>query len=246
MKRSTLVIIAVSAIALAACSGQSNAGSQTTTPINNGSGGQMAGISVSGMGEITGTPDTISVDLGVSVLGDTVDDATSRAADAANALIDSLRANGVEAKNITTTNYSISPEYDYRGEKERLIGYRVNNTVRARISDVTNSGSVIDDATKAAGDAARVNGISFSIEDDAAMVEAAREAAWNNAFAKATQLAELSGQKLGPVVSINESVSRPPVPMEFSRLQAADAATPIQAGTASVSIELQVEFAFSS
>lgn len=205
----------------------------------------MAGISVSGTGEITGTPDTISVDLGVSVLGDTVDEATSRAADAANALIESLKGNGVDPKNIATTNYSISPEYDYQAEQERLIGYRVNNTVRAKISDVTNSGSVIDDATKAAGDSARVNGISFSIEDDAAMVEAAREAAWNDAFAKATQLAELSGLELGPVVSITETVSRPPVPMEFARLQANDSATPIEPGTASVSIELQVEFSFS-
>lgn len=206
----------------------------------------MPGISVSGTGEITGTPDTISVDLGVSVLGDTVDDATAKAAEAANALIDSLKSNGVDENSITTTNYSINPEYDYRSEKERLVGYRVNNTVRAKISDVTNSGSVIDDATKAAGDAARVNGISFSIEDDAEMVEAAREAAWNDAFQKASQLAELSGQKLGPVVSINESVTRPPVPVDFARLEAADGATPIESGTASVSIGLQVEFSFSS
>lgn len=77
------------------------------------------------------------------------------------------------------------------------------------------------------------------------MVEAAREAAWNDAFAKATQLAELSGLELGPVVSITETVSRPPVPMEFARLQANDSATPIEPGTASVSIELQVEFSFS-
>lgn len=206
----------------------------------------MAGISVSGTGEITGTPDTISVDLGVSVLGDTVDEATSKAAEAANALIDSLKSNGVDAEAITTTNYSINPEYDYRAEKERLVGYRVNNTVRAKISDVTNSGSVIDDATTAAGDAARVNSISFSIEDDAEMVEAAREAAWNDAFKKATQLAELSGQKLGPVVSISETVSRPPIPVDFASLEAADGATPIEPGTASVSIGLQVEFSFSS
>ncbi len=206
----------------------------------------MAGISVSGTGEITGTPDTISVDLGVSVLGNTVDEATSKAADAANALIDSLKSNGVDPKSITTTNYSIYPEYDYRNDAQVLLGYRVNNTVRAKISDVTNSGSVIDDASKVAGDSVRVNGISFSIEDDAEMVEAAREAAWNDAFKKASQLAELSGQKLGPVISISESVSRPPVPIDFARLEAADGATPIEPGTASVSIGLQVEFSFSS
>jgi uncharacterized protein YggE len=245
MKRSTWAIIAVAALGLGACGGTTAGANQVTVP-NNNTGGQMAGISVSGTGEITGTPDTISVDLGVSVLGDTVDDATTKAADAANALIDSLKSNGVDAKAITTTNYSIYPEYDHRAEKQVLLGYRVNNTVRAKISDVANSGSVIDEATDAAGDAARVDGIAFSIEDDAEMVEAAREAAWNDAFKKASQLAELSGQKLGPVISISESVSRPPVPVQFESLQAADGATPIEPGTASVSIGLQVEFSFSS
>jgi len=233
-------------MALAACGGTTARANQVTVPENSESGGQMAGISVSGTGEITGTPDTVSVDLGVSVLGNTVDEATSKAADAANAVIESLKANGVDAAEITTTNYSIYPEYDYRSDSQVLLGYRVNNTVRARISDVTNSGSVIDDASKAAGDAAMVSGISFSIEDDAAMVEAAREAAWNDAFKKASQLAELSGRALGPVVSISETVSRPPVPVDFARIEAADAATPIEPGTASVSIDLQVEFSFGS
>ncbi|HEY5891331.1 MAG TPA: SIMPL domain-containing protein [Acidimicrobiia bacterium] len=245
MKRSTWAIIAGAALVFAACGGTTAGANQVTVPANE-SGAQMAGISVSGTGEITGTPDTVSVDVGVSVLGNTVDEATSKAADAANAVIDSLKANGVDPEAITTTNYSIYPEYDYRSDAQVLLGYRVNNTVRAKISDVTNSGSVIDDASKAAGDAATVSGISFSIEDDAAMVEAAREAAWNDAFKKASQLAELSGQKLGPVISISESVSRPPVPIAYENLQAADGATPIEPGAASVSIGLQVEFSFSS
>src|SRR5690606_16222358 len=96
----------------------------------------------------------------------------------------------------------------------------------------------------AAGDAVKVNGISFSIEDDAGMVEAAREAAWQDARAKAEQLARLSGRELGPVVSITETVSRPPVPVEYARLAAADTSTPISPGTATVAIELSVEFSF--
>lgn len=246
MKRSVWAIIAVVGLGLSACGGTAGGTNQVSLPATNESGGQMPGISVSGTGEITGTPDTISVDLGVTVIADTVDEATSKAAEAANALIDSLKASGVDEKAITTTNYSINAEYDYRAETERLVGYRVNNTVRARISDVSSSGSVIDNATRAAGDAARVNGISFSIEDDAEMVEAAREAAWNDAHAKASQLAALAGRELGPVISISETVSRPPVPVDFARLEAADGVTPIQPGTASISIGLQVEFSFSS
>ncbi len=205
----------------------------------------MKGISVSGTGEISGAPDTLSIELGVSVLKPTVQEATAQAAASANALIESLVENGVEEKAISTTNYSIRPEHDYQNDKQRLVGYRVMNSVRAKISDIEKSGTIIDEATKAAGDTATVNGISFSIEDDAGMVSAAREAAWNDAYGKAQQLASLSGRALGQTKSIVETVSRPGVPMEFARMKAADmSATPIAPGSASVSITLQVEFEF--
>lgn len=206
----------------------------------------MAGISVDGTGEVTARPDTASIDLGVSLLADTVGAATSKAAEAANSLIASLKANGLDAESITTTNYSVNPEYDYRSEKERFVGYRVNNTVRAKIVDLANLGSVIDDATNGVGDAARVNGISFTIENDSEMVKAARDAAWNDAFSKATQLAQLSGQTLGPVVSISESLDHPPMPVRFARVQASDESTGIEPGTSSVSVSLRVEFSISS
>lgn len=215
-----------------------NGSSMTETP--------KSGISVSGIGEITGTPDTVTINLGVSVRRNTVQQATSDAANAAANLIESLTANGIDKDSITTTRYSINPEYDHRHDAQILLGYRVDNTVRARIRDIGDSGSVIDQATTAAGDAVRVDGISFSIEDDAGLVSAAREAAWNDARDKAAQLAELAGRKLGPATSITETVSRPPRPMEFARLQAADTSTQIQPGSASVSISLHVEFAFQS
>lgn len=203
------------------------------------------GISVSGMGEVTGSPDTVEVDLGVSVLGETVGDATAAAAERAEGLISALTSNGVTEEDITTTDYSIYPEYDYSGNQERLVGYRVNNTVRAKIRDVTATGEIVDAATAAAGDTARVNGLRFSIEDDSELVEAARDAAWRDAMAKATQLAELSGQTLGPATSITETVSMPPIPFPYGADTAAveEAATRIEPGTSAVTIILQVEFA---
>lgn len=203
------------------------------------------GISVAGMGEVTGTPDTVEVDLGVSILADTVDEATSKAAERADALIAALASNHVAKDDITTTDYSIYPEYDYPNNKQRLTGYRVSNTVRARIRNVEETGAVLDSVTTTAGDDVRVSRLRFSIEDDAELTSAAREAAWNDALAKATQLAELSGQKLGAVTSILETVSKPPVPIPFERALAADQTmSPIEPGASAVTITLQVEFAF--
>lgn len=204
------------------------------------------GIAVTGMGEVTGTPDTVEVDLGVSILAATVAEATSLAADKADALIAALTSNGVAREDIATTDYSIYPEYDYSTNAQRLLGYRVSNTVRAKIRNVQETGAVLDSVTTAAGDEVRISGLRFSIEDNAELITAAREAAWNDAFAKATELAELSGQALGAATSISETVSNPPVPIPYAADEAGAerAVTPIEPGTSAVTITLQVEFAF--
>jgi uncharacterized protein YggE len=240
-RRYTIAAIAAVAILAAACSTAAGATEQQTTVASTEPTG--SGISATGMGEVTGTPDTVEVSLGVSVLAETVDEAAATAAEKAQALIDSLTSNGVAEQDITTADYSIYPEYDYPSNQERLIGYRVNNTVNAKIRDIDTAGTVIDGAVAAGGDDVTVSGLSFSIEDNDELVAAAREAAWNDAFAKATQLAELSGQDLGQATSITETVSMPPVPIPFAEEAAADrAATPIEPGTSAVTITLQVQF----
>ena len=66
-----------------------------------------------------------------------------------------------------------------------------------KIRDIESTGSVIDNAAAAGGDDVVINGIQFSLDDDAELVEAARTAAWEDAMAKATQLAQLSGPTTG-------------------------------------------------
>jgi uncharacterized protein YggE len=240
-RRYLIGAIAAIAVLAAACSTAAGATAEQTTVATTEP--ASSGISVTGMGEVTGTPDTVEVGLGVSVVAETVDEAAATAAEKAQALIDSLTSNGVAEADITTTDYSIYPEYDYSSNEQRLIGYRVNNTVKAKIHDLDATGTVIDDAVAAGGDDVTVNGLSFSIEENDDLVAAAREAAWNDAMAKATQLAELSGQDLGQATSITETVSMPPVPIPYAEEAALDrATTPIEPGTSAVTITLQVQF----
>jgi uncharacterized protein YggE len=203
-------------------------------------------ISVSGTGEVTGTPDVLIVDLGVQVLRPTVGEATGDAAQLAQAVIDALLAEGVTEKENQTTNYSIWPEYDYRNDSQTLRGYRVSNTVSAKIRDLGKAGDVIDAATAAGGNDAIVNNIRFDLEADGPLITAAREAAWNDAKAKAEQLAALAEVELGKAVSISETSSPTPPPIAYAAAPAeagADFATPIQPGEASVSVVVTVQFA---
>lgn len=202
------------------------------------------GIKVSGIGEAVGRPDVVDIDVGVSILADTVAEATTVAADGAQAVTASLTSAGIAADDISTTEYSIRPEYDYSGSEQRLMGYRVSNLIRARLRDINAVGSLLDAISSAGGDHTRVNGLTFGVADETGLQAVAREAAWNDARARATQLANLSGQALGDASSIIETVRPPVTPMP--RMMAADVgmekSTPIQPGTMTVSVTLEVEF----
>jgi uncharacterized protein YggE len=213
---------------------------------NTSSEGESAtGIAVSGAGEVYGTPDTLQMRFGVSVLRPSVDDAVGDAAALADGLISSLESSGVAQEDIQTANYSINPEYDYSGDQRRLVGYRVNNTVVAKIRDLDSAGSVIDATVASVGDEIQVSGVSFSIEDDTELIAAARTAAWDDALAKAEQLATLAGIELGEAVMISESFSSPaplPVYRDFAAADEAAFETPIEAGQQQVAVTLQVRF----
>jgi hypothetical protein len=239
MNRSTLIGIS---ILLASCAAQPVAvASGSTTP---GGDPIQQGISVTGTGEATGVPDTVTVDLGVSVLRPTVAGATAGAAALAESLIGELTQGGVVKEDITTTNYSVYPEYDYQNDTQTLRGYRVTNTVRAKIRALDRAGELIDAAVAAGGNDVVVQGVGFLIEDDKALLVAAREAAWTDAQAKAEQLAALAGRSLGQVVSISETVGAEP-PVVFERaLAGGDATTPIEPGTQRVTVTVMVVFAF--
>ena len=240
MKRVAVIAIAAASMLFAACA-------PDVTVENTGADGASAsGIAVSGTGEVYGTPDTLQMRFGVSVLRPTVEQAVEDAAALADELISSLEATGVEADDIQTANYSINPEYDYSADQRRLVGYRVDNTVVAKIRDLDSAGSVIDATVAGVGDEIQVSGVSFSIEDDTELIAAARTAAWDDAVTKAEQLATLAGITLGEAVMISESFSNvAPIPVyrDFAVSEAAGLDTPIEAGQQQVAVTLQVRFA---
>ncbi len=159
-----------------------------------------------------------------------------------------MQARGVAEGDIQTANYSIWPQYDYRNDTQVLRGYQVDNSLVVKIRDLDRAGEIIDAASEAGGDAARINGLRFALEDNAALLIAAREAAWQDALAKAQQLADLAGVGLAAPVRIAENVSAPPIAIPYERAMAADAGftTPIEAGESQVTVTVSVTFGIGS
>ena len=206
---------------------------------------QQEGIWVSGEGTVTVTPDVATLSLGVEVQAESVAVAQSQAAEAMDRVMGALADNGVAEKDIQTQYYSVYPvtRWDEDSQKEIIVGYRVTNTVSAKIREIDKTGTIIDAVASAGGDFTRINGIYFSVDDPSAYYEEARGEAMADAGAKAEQLAELAGGRLGKATYISESSSTPPSVYRQSMSGAESAApTPISPGEMEITLTVQVVY----
>jgi uncharacterized protein YggE len=208
-----------------------------------------AGIYVSGNGVVTLEPDVVFLTLGVEAQGRTVQAAREEAALAMDAIYKVLKARGIEGTAVRTSHFNISPQYSYPDKQTPVIvGYQVNNQVTVKIKDLKNVGVIIDEVATAGGDNTRINGISFSIDDNTEAVVKARELAVKDALAKAQQFATLTGMKLGKLVYITESGGYTAPERSYAKdayaMGAASAVpTPISGGELEVNISVQAVFA---
>jgi len=208
---------------------------------------QQEGIWVSGRGEVTVTPDIATLRLGVEVQAASVAIAQSQAIEAMDEVMAALIDNGVAEKDIQTQYFSIRQvtKWDRDEEEEVVIGYRVTNKVNAKIREIDKAGSIIDAVAAAGGDFTRIDSIDFSVDDPSAYYEEAREEAMADAKAKAEQLAELAGGRLGKATYISESSQiPPPIYRQDIYEEAIPAAeTPISPGEMEISLTVQVAYA---
>lgn len=230
MKR-ILLTAAIATLLLTGCAGQA--------PVAAGGGpAPVPAITTRGVGTVTGTPDTLTVVLGVVTRGPsaagTLEDNNARAA----ALIETLETRGVTDEDLQTSGLSILPTYSDSG---RITGYEVTNQVTATLRDISAAGALIDAAADAAGDAVRVQHIAFSLADDGEPRARARADAVRQARTQAEQLAEAAGTGLGPVLSITEVSAGQPIPFagDAARAQAA-ASVPIEAGTQEIAVTVEM------
>jgi uncharacterized protein YggE len=216
-----------------------------------------SGIWVTGKGSITLEPDLAMLNLGVDTTNKTVATARAEAATAMNAMIASLKSNGVADLDIQTQFFNISPQYQWtevfdngiRTNKQVLTGYKVTNTVSVKIRDMENVGPIMDEVAEAGGDATRINSIRFTVEDTSPLMVQLREEAVADAMTKASQFADLTNVGLGRLMYITESGGGAPQIMAFPEADFARAAssfapaTSISGGELEITMSVQAVFA---
>ena len=200
-------------------------------------------ISVVGQGRAEGPPDVCRVSLVATALRPSVAAALADSEQATRRVREALVAGGGEARDAATSTVTVRAEEDYSGQRgPRLLGYRAEHALDVVLRDLDAAGRLLGDAVAAGGEAARLQGVSFAVEDDAALRAQARAAAWADALRAGEQLAQLAGRDLGAVRSIDEGggpgSGPPPRPMMARAMGAAEVA--LEPGGVGVAVALAV------
>jgi uncharacterized protein YggE len=163
-------------------------------------------ITVVGEGKISLEPDIARVTIGVETMRPTVLEASAENRETLEAVLEALRAQGIAEEDIQTSGFSIFAErYGPEGPlPEGEVQYRVSNNVAVTIRDLDNVGTILD-ATIEAG-ANNIYGVQFDLDDPSTVESEARQLAVEDAQAKATDLAGLTGVELGEIISVSEVI----------------------------------------
>lgn len=169
-------------------------------------------FSVVGSGTVYAKADIADINVGLKTgAKKTAAEATQESAVKMNNIIAELKKLEIEEKDIKTSDYNLNPIYNYTQDKgQELIGYEVAQTVSLKIRDLNKIGDVIAKTTEQGAN--QIGNISFTIDDEFALKNQARELAIQKAKEKAKMIAKQSGMKLGAIKNVSENASAPIYP----------------------------------
>lgn len=228
VRRSIAVTAAGLAVAtLSACDAHNSAPAPGANPRQ---------VTVLGSGQVQGVPDTLTADVGIEFTAADVTGAMNQTNDRQQAVINALVGAGLDRKDISTTTVTLEPQYS--GGTATITGYRATNAIRVKIHPTDAASRMLALIVNTGGDATRISSVSYSIADDSQLVKDARARAFNDAKNRADQYAQLSGLRLGRVLSISEATGGTPTPGGPPAPPRSMAAVPLEPGQQTVSFSV--------
>ncbi|MEI6296374.1 MAG: SIMPL domain-containing protein [bacterium] len=216
-------------------------------------------FSVSSEGKVTAIPDIAQFSFSVITEGaKDMGKIQKENTEKMNKAIDFVKSKGVLPKDIKTSNYNLSPRYQYFDctrvvgtakvcPPPEIVGYTINQTVSVKIRDFSTIGDIVSGiVTYGVND---VSQLSFGI-DDQTMVEAgARADAIAKAKVKAKMVAKAGGFEIGRLIAIEEGNNYSYAPrvmyskMDMMAESAGSAPAPqIEAGSQDVSVNVTLRY----
>jgi hypothetical protein len=159
-------------------------------------------ITVTGGATVETEPDEATIRLGINTEADTAEAALQENATKSDAVMKSLKDNGVAEEDIQTTNVRLDKRYQDRGTPKETVTFVANTELTVLTRDLDKVGTIIGDAVSAGAN--DVQGVEFGLSSEASAKGRALTEAVKGAKAKAETLAAAAGAELGAVVRIDE------------------------------------------
>ena len=206
-------------------------------------------LSVAGSATTNVKPDRIILTLGVQTTNQTAEAALNTNSATMNKVLNALLSVGVMKNETSTSEFSISPNYNYSQGRNLITGFTATNSIQIDSSSVNNTAKWID--TAIAAGANNVNNVVFTLSDK--KLEETKNLLIKEAISNARTRADIAASILGLKVvgvkwaSVNEFESPPPQPLLASQPftatpAAARTATPIISGQEEVSTNVRVVY----
>ena len=197
-------------------------------------------ISLTATGAIRTSPDKVDITTGVTSQAPTAKEALAKNSAAMTEVVAALKAEGLDPKDIQTTNFTVQPLYEERkdGRSPNIVGYQVTNSVRLTVHDIGKLGAILDKVVTLGAN--EVDSIEFGVTEPEALKDEARKLAMRNAIDNAKLYAEAAGVGLGRILSISEDegVIAARMPRWLPWMEGKS--VPIEAGTTSVEPRVRV------
>ncbi len=164
-------------------------------------------------GKFEAVPDTALIQFNIGAQEPELKDAYARATAASDQVRQILRANGIDPKQAEIGFYQVSPVYDWRNPKRKVVGYRVSSSISLKLKDFSKIGAISEKFADM--DVTENQSISYTLDD----IEQAKTRAVENAFQKARSNAEAvaraGGRALGTLsyASVDTFEQGPPIIM---------------------------------
>jgi len=169
-------------------------------------------VTVNGVGEVVAVPNIAMFSFGAQEKAVTVSAAQKLVTDKINKALDLLKTAGIEEKDIKTTSYNISPNYQYSQlpctqfgcppGRQTIDGYEVSQMIEVKVRDTSKAGTIL--GSLGGAQVTNVSGLTFTVDEIEKVQAEAQEKAIADARAKAKILAKHLGVSFGDVVNFSD------------------------------------------
>src|SRR3989344_3644438 len=192
-------------------------------------------VSFSGEGKIFAVPDIAMVSFSILTEAKTSKLAQDSNSEKSKKVVDFLKNQNIDEKDIKTSGYNVYPQYsyplptgrqadpvpmgtepamypapDYYPGNPKITGYQVNQSFTVKVRDLDKVSAVLDGLVTAGAN--QVNNLGFQIDDLEKVTDEARELAIKDAKEKASRLKKQIGIRLGKIVNFSEGGGGYPIP----------------------------------